>query len=279
MSGSGSWRGLSARVRGARHRHNQDAVRLSRCAGGAALAAVMADGHGSPACFRSQRGARCAVAVGQMLCERLVQLGNPGQIKRWAEERLARELIQRWRERVARDLRRQPFTVAEWAMLEGTARQRVAQLPALAYGTTWLAVVVAADFMLCAQLGDGDLVVVSESGAVSRLLPKDGRLLGGTTTSLCSEQAENELRLCFQTLAGAPPALILAATDGYADSFRDEDGFRQAASDFWALLRAGGAETVRSHLRAWLTETSREGSGDDIALALLWRHADTEGTG
>ena len=234
------------------------------------LAALLADGHGSPSCFRSHRGARGAVAVTRQLCDRLLGLGRPARIKRWAEERLPRELVQRWRERVARDLQRQPFTAAEWAALDPRARQRVARTPALAYGSTLLATVVAPDFVLYAQLGDGDILAVSAAGEVARPLPRDARLLGDATTSLCSERAEDEIQLRFQTLAGAPPALILAATDGYANSFRDEDGFRQAASDFWALLRDGEEATVRTHLRAWLTETSRQGSGDDISLALLW---------
>ena len=74
----------------------------------------------------------------------------------------------------------------------------------------------------------------------------------------------------FQALAGAPPALILAATDGYANSFRDEAGFQQVARDLWAMLRDEGVEAVQSNLKDWLNEASQQGSGDDITVGIVY---------
>ena len=87
----------------------------------------------------------------------------------------------------------------------------------------------------------------------------------------CVRQAWNEARVRFQTLAGAPPALILAATDGYANAYRDEASFRQVAGDFWTLLRDEGEAAVQPHLSEWLNEASQQGSGDDISVGLVWR--------
>ena len=81
----------------------------------------------------------------------------------------------------------------------------------------------------------------------------------------------------FQTLAGAPPALILAATDGYANAYRDEASFRQVAGDFWTLLRDEGEAAVQPHLTEWLNEASQQGSGDDISVGLVWRPPDRLG--
>jgi hypothetical protein len=75
----------------------------------------------------------------------------------------------------------------------------------------------------------------------------------------------------FQPLAGAPPALILAATDGYANAYRDDASFQQVARDYWALLREGGDAAVKPHLENWLREASQQGSGDDITVGLIWR--------
>ncbi len=127
-----------------------------------------------------------------------------------------------------------------------------------------LAVVVAFHapaFILYLQLGDGNLLTVSADGRVRRPLPPDARLLGNETTSLYARQ----------TLAGAPPALILAVSDGYANAFRDDDGFRQVAHDLWAMLRGEGEAGVSRHLRGWLDEASQQGSGDDISVGILWR--------
>jgi hypothetical protein len=45
-----------------------------------------------------------------------------------------------------------------------------------------------------------------------------------------------KVKATFQTLAGVPTVLILAATDGYANAYRDEASFQQVARDVWSLL-------------------------------------------
>ena len=82
------------------------------------------------------------------------------------------------------------------------------------------------------------------------------------------------MRVKFQALAGAPPALILAATDGYANSFRNEASFQQVARDLWAMVRDERLEPVQSNLENWLNEASRQGSGDDITVGVLCREND-----
>ncbi|WP_201097384.1 protein phosphatase 2C domain-containing protein [Thiocystis minor] len=270
-----AWRTLRASVRGAAHERaglpNQDAVRIVRLDAGRALLVSLADGHGSAKSFRSRSGARLAVVVAQKVCGHLFKLDRPSQIKRWAEEQLPLELVRHWLEGVNRSLQRQPFTSAELETLDTAARQQVESYPSLAYGSTLLAVVVAPGFILYLQLGDGDFLTVSAEGEITRPIPQDARLIANETTSLCSPKAWNEVRVRFQTLAGAPPALILAATDGYANAYRDEAGFQQVARDYWELLRDEGEEAVRPHLKDWLNEASQQGSGDDITLGLLWR--------
>ena len=271
------WRTLQASVRGAAHHRaglpNQDAVRIACTDGGLPLIVALADGHGSPKSFRSQHGARSAVAVALKVGGTLFKLENASQRKRWAEEQLPRELTRRWRERVDRSLDRRPFALAELEALDPVSRRQIEAHPYLAYGSTLLAVVVTPAFILYLQLGDGDILTVSASGEVERPLAKDERLIANETTSLCSAKAWNEVRIKFQALAGAPPALILAATDGYANSFRDEAGFQQVARDLWMMVQDEGLEPVRSNLKNWLNEASRQGSGDDITVGIICQMA------
>jgi hypothetical protein len=42
----------------------------------------------------------------------------------------------------------------------------------------------------------------------------------------------------FQVLVETPPALILLATDGYANSFPDEAGFLKVGSDLLGMIRS-----------------------------------------
>jgi hypothetical protein len=277
------WRWLSASVRGAAHHRtglpNQDAVRVGRCplpgtADGVdapALVLSLADGHGSARSFRSREGARLAVAIALRTAAHLSPAVSPLQRKRWAEEQWPLELVRGWQHAVGRRLDRRPFTAAELAPLDAPGRQTLEAHPTLAYGSTLLSVIVTPAAILYFQLGDGDLLTVAPDGSVVRPLPPDARLLGNETTSLCAPRAADDARVYCQTLAGAPPALILAASDGYANAFRDDAGFLQVARDLWDLLGTAGEAAVRPHLRGWLEEASRQGSGDDISVAILWR--------
>ena len=141
----------------------------------------------------------------------------------------------------------------------------------LAYGATLLVVMVTVTFIIYWQVGDGDILTVADDGVVSRPLPPDEKLFGNETTSLCADRSWQEARTAFQVLAGAPPALILVASDGYANSYRDEAGFLRVGSDLLTLIRADGLEAVAANLSDWLDEISRQGSGDDVTLGMLCR--------
>lgn len=268
------WQLLRASVRGAAHHRsgqpNQDAARRFQLAGQAQMLAL-ADGHGSTKSFRSQCGARLAVLAAQQVCKHLVEFEHLSQCKHWAEEQLPVAVVRQWQERVERRLARQPFTAAELAPLNDAARRQLENQPLIAYGSTLLAVIVAPKFILYLQLGDGDLLTMTTEGNIVRPFAKDARLIANETTSLCSEKAWNEMQICFQPLAGAPPTLILMATDGYANSYRDEESFQQVAREYWELLRGADQAAVKPYLRDWLNDISQHGSGDDISLGLIWR--------
>jgi hypothetical protein len=191
-------------------------------------------------------------------------------------------IVERWREAVADDLRRAPVTGAELAALERAAGRQAAVrrdcCPRLAYGTTLLAVLLASRYVAYFQLGDGDLLAVSHAGEVTRPLSADGRLFANETTSLCAGDASEHFRVGAHRLdEGAEPALILLATDGYANSFRDDLGFCQVGSDLLEIIRAYGVQAVEGSLEAWLEEATQLGSGDDVSVGILCRLDAVEG--
>ena len=239
---------------------------------------AVADGHGGVRYVRSHLGARLAVrvAVGLMRDFAVCWSGavSLSLAKRTAEEWLPRTLVERWQAAVGRHLHGAPLTAEELAVMTaaGPDTHRPAQVrPLTAYGSTVLVVLIADAFSVALQLGDGDILTVAETGAVRRVVPADDRLFANQTTSLCGEDAWRDVRVGFYPLAGGRPALLLLATDGYANSFRDDGGFLQVGADMLALLREDGAEPVRRGLPAWLADTSRRGSGDDITLGLVYR--------
>jgi len=270
-----AWQVFGASVRGASHaRHelpNQDAIGWQPESGGGAVGLLaVADGHGSAKSFRSDRGAQLAVATALTTLQAfLAQPADPQhftRLKRLAEEQFPREVARRWRAAVQEDVARAPFAETERALLNG-------QDAALAYGATLLCALATPDYAIYWQLGDGDILVVSDAGEVDRPLPRDDRLFANETTSLCGKDAWREMRCRFQPHGDAPPALVMLATDGYANSFRDDASFAQVAADVWQMMTADGLAAVQAQLPDWLQEASAAGSGDDITVGFIWRSA------
>jgi hypothetical protein len=270
------WRVTGCSVRGASHARsglpNQDALLLSEPRGGPPVFAAVADGHGSARYVRSHVGARLAVeAAHEVLWQAFVTErppdATPTILKRAAEDDLPRKLMAAWRQKVEQHLAAEPLTAEDLAAVNERGE--------VAYGATVLAVLVTAEFIVYLQLGDGEVLAVDPHGRVTHPLPPDERLLGNETTSLCGEEAWRDVRVKLQWLpaqdAAPPPALILVATDGYPNSFRDAAGFEKVGSDLREMIEAQGLGYVEQQLAGWLEQVTQKGSGDDVTLALVRR--------
>ncbi|HJQ67746.1 MAG TPA: PP2C family serine/threonine-protein phosphatase [Blastocatellia bacterium] len=278
------WWVIGRSVRGASHERtglaNQDAIGWMQVQGeGQRLIVAVSDGHGSAKYFRSHIGSRLAIktalALGQEFLDGQPDLKNLTTVKRTAEERLPQEMARQWTEAVKLHIESDPLSDDELGELEKTdgpaARESIATNPIRAYGATIVMAIVEGSFILYLQLGDGDILLVSDSGEVTRALPNDERLFANETTSLGSQNSWPDFRFAFQTLVGDPPALILLSTDGYANSFVNEDAFLKVGKDMLEILRAESIVAVDQSLEGWLTEASTAGSGDDTTLAIVCR--------
>jgi serine/threonine protein phosphatase PrpC len=266
------WQVVGQSVRGATHERNglpnQDAIRWLPSSGrGSSVVLAVADGHGSARYPRSHTGAQIAVQIATKLLDDFLNsqadAGNLSLIKDAIEEWLPRTLVRNWTEAVAENLKAEPLSPDECASV-GLADEPVA------YGTTLLAAAVTERFAVYMQLGDGDILTVSDRGVVSRPLSKDDRLLGNETTSLCAAEAWRDFRVSFQLLRQSHPALILLSTDGYPNSFRDESGFLQVGSDLLTMIQEDGLMKVKDSLAGWLSDSTHAGSGDDVTLGLIY---------
>ncbi len=280
------WRVIGETVPGASHIRaalpNQDAILQMRESGRRApLIVSIADGHGSPKCFRSDFGSLFAVKksaqiVGEFLDERRGRFDS-AEIESKGKEYLPKEFVKKWRKTVEYHLKNNPFTEGEFKKLEeksgAGARKLVEENPLLAYGTTSLTVALEEDFAVYLQLGDGDILNVSTKGEVTKPLAEDARLLANETTSMCLPKAENDFRFFVQKIsAESSPAMILLSTDGYLNSFSDEAGFFQAGTDILNMLGAeNGFDAVSENLKSWLEEATKMGSGDDCTVAVIYR--------
>lgn len=260
-----TWQVATASVRGASHIRqglpNQDAV---ACAGAPSAAGLLvlavADGHGSAKSFRSDRGSRFAVQVATAVIEASLNSAPLSDIQWMAEERFSKIIVREWRAAVERDAAAEPFTPEESAL---------SPRPYLAYGSTLLTVAVTPDFMLVMQLGDGDVLLVGDDGAVQRPFEPVPRLIANETTSLCQDNAWRLFR-CRVLPKRSFPVMVLAATDGYANAFRTEAGFLRVGSDLLTMIRSASLAAVSASLPDWLEDASAKGSGDDVTVGILY---------
>jgi serine/threonine protein phosphatase PrpC len=237
---------------------------------------AVADGHGSARYSRSDIGANLAVATTtQLIYEFLAGQSNAQNlslIKRAAEEWLPGALVRAWLAAVSDHLKTNPLSEDELDALGRRHRdssQFLEEKLTVAYGATILAAAVADEFVLYLQLGDGEILTVTDRGEVSKPLAKDDRLFANETTSLCAADAWRDFRVSFQPITNVQPALILLATDGYPNSFRDESGFLKVGSDILEVIRAEGLDSVKEKLAGWLADSTNAGSGDDVTLGIL----------
>jgi serine/threonine protein phosphatase PrpC len=280
---STSWTALSASVRGSWHekigQKNQDAVRVRRGPFGSVIMAV-SDGHGGPGSFRSDRGSRFAVSCGVRVLAQLLRRAGPepslstlrGQMRNcWTHL-----MVAEWHRIVRKDVGKYPFQPLDFAHLPETAPatppdRKWAFSAYLAYGATLLVAAVTRNYVIYAQLGDGDILTITDSGQVRRPLDLHHEFYGAESASLCTHGAAQEFQVSVRPLRAERPAAIMLSSDGYANCFGHDEGFFRVGIDLLKYARERGRTFVAQHLEAWLHQSSCDGSGDDISVALALR--------
>jgi hypothetical protein len=276
------WHIIGGSIQGASHKRsgqpNQDAI-AQFPASGESLPLILAvsDGHGGAKYFRSDKGASFAVAAAIDTLSQFQQSLASFSNSSWLEEHLTKSLVNTWRGKVNAHLNDEPFTDENLRLLEEkegpAARQIVEDNPVLAYGATILAVMITESFIAYLQLGDGDILTVSEQGKPDSVFPVHSKHFANETTSLCSSNAwcDFQFRVENISISSLLPALILLSTDGYKDSFSSDEEFRKVGSDLFEMIHSDKLEEIKSNLLSWLSEATRIGSGDDITLGILYR--------
>ena len=279
------WQVVSASVGGAIHDRsdapNQDALSWWSAEGENALAVLcVADGHGGSEYTQSHIGARRAVKEAQMLLVSEVlprildgsALTDLAQFKRHLSQQLPRDLVKRWRASISEHADEETARAGAPRSRETVAHHTAAQSDVPVerrYGATLLAALLTPELHLYIQLGDGDILTVSQEGEVTRPpFPPDSQLIANYTTSLCSKDAWRFVRIHFLPIVEKSPALVMLATDGYANSFADNAAFEQVAKDIYSNIQQDGPAAVAGQLPDWLEETSEGGSGDDISVVI-----------
>lgn len=146
-----------------------------------------------------------------------------------------------------------------------------------AYGSTLLGLLIAKNFVFAYQLGDGDILFVSND-SIERVIEPD-RILGVETHSLCREHSwEKALTVARRIeLVDQLPVMFSLSSDGYSNSYSSDAEFYHTISDYLSMLGEHGARAVSEALLEWLSETSAMGCGDDITMLIAYIKAAENG--
>ncbi len=277
----GHWLAPLRRSRaGAAHRRRQTPCQDSALSGSARsrdgvtvqLMAV-ADGHGGSAYWLSDVGSRlaCSLAL-EVAAEGIAArcLGQPldnrsrDDLTHWLSLELPAQLLQRWQAAVSADWQQRPEAEGQGA---GPATRP--------YGTTLGLVLLTPWWWAHTGLGDWDLVLL-EPGQ-DRLVSQEPAAIGRgeATASLCLSDAARHFseRCGLQALPpahGGPFSLVLS-TDGIRKSCAtdaDHLALCRFLAEESAALSAAGEQGETDGLDTGLDRISREGSGDDVSVAI-----------
>jgi hypothetical protein len=268
-----TWRAMIGTARGAAHEArglpNQDSVESLAIDQADGIVVAVADGHGHDRHFRSAAGSRLAVRTACAVVEGLT--AEAGQ-QPWSPERAAalrdrlpEAIVARWREAVALDIAAHPYTAAELSALE-----RAGDGPAIPYGSTLLVALIAGRWLVCAQIGDGDLLAVRPDGGAWSPVSGDALLDGYRTTSLCQPAAVSAFRAAAHDLRATPLLALLLSTDGYGNAQAEEPWQPVVARDLAELAAQHDHGWFAGQLPHWAERcASAAGSADDTTIALL----------
>ena len=244
---------------------------------------AVADGHGSSAYWLSDVGSRLACSLALEIAADGIATRSLGQpldnrsledLTHWLSLELPAKLLQHWQAAVSADWQQRPEA-------EGQENTQVTQ----PYGTTLGLVLLAPRWWAHTGIGDWDLVLLEP--CQDRLVSQEPMAIGcgEATASLCLKDAARHFsaRCRLQALPpaqGGPFSLVLS-TDGIRKSCATEDDYLALCrflAEESAALSAAGEEGETEGLDADLDCISREGSGDDVSVAIAHFHlADVSG--
>jgi hypothetical protein len=216
---------------------------------------TVADGHGSKAHFRSDRGARfaCESAVKciKTFCQRNAKVSFP---------KLALSIVSEWKKQVMHDWN---STVPELC----EEKTHLSMNPPHIYGTTLIAAVVTKSFWFGLQIGDGKCIALCKDGSVSQPIPWDEDCYLNVTTSLCDSGAERRFRFFHSREL---PAAVFIGTDGVDNSYPVYENETHLSALYHTIAQnftQEGFKNGSKQLAEFLPVLTKKGSGDDVSIA------------
>lgn len=264
-------------VKGATHEKNglplQDNCKIEEISDKITIIAV-ADGHGSSKCPRSDRGSLIAVnTFCTVMKNYLLNYGREKDgltnlvtfLNREGDMRFAQDICEEWQTRVKQSYYKNKAENVK----DNNGNIDWKKVYSL-YGTTLLGMLITDTFVFSFQIGDGDINYIT-SDEISTLVEPE-KFLGTETHSLSKTDAwrKSVASVRRKNESDDAPYLYMLSTDGFSNSFVNEDEFHKTCREYYKMISEHGYEAVRDNLAKWLKETSELGCGDDITVVMAY---------
>lgn len=261
-------------VQGASHKRAdlecQDSYKKVEFDDGTVIMAV-ADGHGSKSSPYSKTGSTVAVNV---FCKVMKNFYDSyaddtemllTYLNREGDTKVAQAVDSEWKRRILKvhaDRKRE-------VPLNKNGEKDKPEIYKL-YGSTLVGLMITPTFLFAFQIGDGDITYVDDNG-VEPVLQSD-KILGTETHSLCKVDSWKKAISVVRRRSsdGTAPALFMLSTDGFSNSYKNEQEFIKTCTEYYEMIKEHGADVIAANLKAWLTETSEMGCGDDITVLMAY---------
>ena len=239
---------------------------------------AVADGHGSAACPYSKSGSQIAVNVFcQIMSGYCDKYSGDLQtlltfFNREGDTMVARSIDTVWKQRVWKNsYAKLSKTLGNYDEKGKKTDKKSREFVFTQYGTTLVGLLVTPLFRFAFQIGDGDMFLINESGVVPLLDTE--KILGVETHSLSKREAWKKAVTSVQRLDNGvtEPYAYILTTDGFANSYPNEDGYIEALKGYFEAVNEHGCDAVKENLDDWLSQTSEQGCGDDVTLLMAYR--------
>jgi len=261
--------------------------------------AVVADGHGDSSCFRSDLGAKFAVACTTRGIQQFVKeheaLFKKGvsknsdfpshrELEKLLREKLIKQTVASWNKAVMENYQANPFKEEELENVSEKYRRRYENKETInkAYGTSLIAAAITPWFWFAYHIGDGRFSVLYSDGSGGQPVPWDPKCYLNVTTSICDDDVlDRELGvrtyLSLKEDKEIPVAFFLCS-DGIDDNYPADE--KENAIQLYRLYReiavtiaedgydsTCGKDGVSGQIKDLAYNFATKGKGDDTSLA------------
>lgn len=223
------------------------------------LIASVADGHGQEKYDLSHLGSRFATESAEEILKDIF-IKYHSEVDKYLIQTFKLDFPRRvsrlWREKVISDAIDKNLSILEHSSTISR------------YGTTLLTVLITDNLILCGQIGDGDIFIITQDGIINHPIPENPTLIGSETFSLSLDNAH--LLWNTDVISVEHNYAVILASDGLSDSFvsNGENSLNKWIETLINRVKEFGLEKIKQKMPDWLDDISQRGSGDDISMVI-----------